>query len=177
MNALYLLTRLLAASLAAGAMVMGCGPAGRSTGTAEVPVTIDLVRGVTWDYPEEGYDPALPGYRLAGGIGTVRFRAPESPEEFVLEIRTTMAHRPNLESFTVRWADTLLQMAPFADGAAAEILLDAEGKNGLRHRYTVQQRYFAFSREESVVRVRFLPPALLLIAEGCTVSWVDWYRR
>jgi len=170
-------TRLLATALATGAVAIGCGPAGRSTGTVERLVTIDLVRGVSWDFPQEGYDPALPGYHLAGGIGTVRLTAPAPPEEFVLEIRTTVAHRPNLEGFTVRWADTLLQMAPFADGAPAEILPEAEGETGLRHRFAVDQSYFTFSREESVVRVRFLPPALVLIAEGCTVSWVDWYRR
>jgi hypothetical protein len=158
-------------------LVAACAPTGHSTGAGEIPVRIDLVRGVRWDYPNEGFDPNLPGFHLAGGIGTVRLTGSAAPEAIVLKIRTTTAQPPNLEGFTVQWAETLLQMAPFGEGSLAELITDSgDGSRG-RQRQMVHQWYFEFSREEDIVRVRFLPPALRLIPRGCTVSWVDWYRR
>jgi hypothetical protein len=158
-------------------LTAACGPTGHSTGAGEVPVRIDLIRGVRWDYPNEGFDPDLPGFHLAGGIGTVHLAAAAAPEAVVLEIRTTMAQQPNLEGFTVQWAETLLQIAPFRDGNLAELITDSGGTDGGRQLQMVHQGYFEFSREEDVVRVRFLPPALRLLPRECTVSWVDWYRR
>jgi hypothetical protein len=140
-------------------------------------VAITLVRGVSWDYPDEGFDPDLPGYHLAGGIGTVKIGAPMPPPELVLQIRTTIAHRPNLEGFTIQWADSLLQIAPFAPGSPAELLVDAALEGGQELSQSREQIFFEFSREEDAVRVRFLPPALRLLTAGCTISWVDWFRH
>jgi hypothetical protein len=134
-----------------------------------------MVHGVGWDYPHEGYDPDLPGYRLAGGIGTIALSSSDVPGEFILEIRTTIAHRPNLEGVSLRWADTLMQITPSLEDA--EIIRQQEGLAGHGERATVEQTYFEFDWTADIVRIRFLPPALRLIPQGCTLSWVDWYRR
>jgi hypothetical protein len=158
-------------------LTAGCLPARTSTGTGEPPVAIELLRGVRWDYPHEGFDVGLPGYHLAGGVGTVALHSRTIPEEFVLEIRTTVALPPNLEGFTMQWQDTVLRVTPFAEGALAEMALVSGMQNSAPTPQMVPQNYFLFSKMEHCIEVRFLAPALRKITSRCTVSWVDWYRR
>ena len=155
-------------------VVSGCGGP-RPEAQSSPSVAIELLRGVRWAYPHEGFDPSLPGYHLAGGIGRIRLAAQEPPGEFALSIRTTIALRPTLEGFRMEWGDTALQLSPFAEGAEAELLIETGGSRPLRS--TVDQAYFEFSRGEDEVRVRFLEPALRRLSPGVILSWVDWYRR
>jgi len=176
------LTRIVAVSLLIFSFGVrnGCRPPGAAESGGEAGAfDIRLVRGVDWISDTLRFDPRLPGYHLRGGIGTIELqrRSETNSGRLVLEITTSPSMRPNLESFTLGWGDTLLKVAPFT----ASNLSDVVTKNAEGRWKTVSQRdtqeYFEFQRGDSTVRVSLLPAALLFMRNVCTITWIDWYRR
>ena len=158
----------------------GCRPPGASEsgGTPEA-FNIRLVRGVKWTSDTLRLDPRLPGYHLSGGIGVVELQIASevSHDRLVLDITTSSGMKPNLESFTLGWGDTLLKVAPFGASSLADVIV----KNANGRWKTIFQRdrqdYFEFQRRDSTVKVSFLPAALQFMKRECTITWIDWYRR
>jgi hypothetical protein len=158
----------------------GCRISGASeSGGATEAFSIRLVHGVRWTSDTLRFDPRLPGYHLRGGIGTIELlkESEMSSDRLVLEISTSPGMQPNLESFTIGWGDTLLQVAPFGSTSLCEVIV----KNTERQSKSVSQSdthdFFEFQRRDSTVRVSLLPAALPLMKHVYTITWIDWYRR
>jgi hypothetical protein len=152
----------------------GCGSAGGGIGDS--PYEIRLIKGVDWVDGREGYRPELPGFVLAGEIGTLALRAmrPGAPGRLVLLIRTSPAQHPNMEGFTFVTAGRTFFTSPFSPSATVEV---RETGKGRMSGSVPLNAYFEFRVDGEFVRVTFLPSATELMQEECQVSWVDWYRR
>jgi hypothetical protein len=156
----------------------GCaGPRQASVGPA--PVEIELVRGASFRADRPGHDPALPGFHLFGPIATVRLRLSESarsapPSSLVLSIRTSTGAAAHLEGFRLEAAGTTLDLAPMPREALDQARPPAFRDSLLR---AAGAGFFRFEAGAKEVRVHFEPVVLRCLAEGATISWVDWYRR
>jgi hypothetical protein len=160
-------------------ILIGCSSHLVATGKPDPgAISIELIKGVKWISDSLRYDPALPGYRLSGGIGTIRLtrKAGAQPDCFCLEITTSPGNPPNLESFMVACGDTMLHASADEENSVCEIL--ARNAEGLWKSVAEKERddYFEFTKGNSTVTVLFLKPTLRLMGEVSTVSWIDWYR-
>ena len=139
------------------------------------PFEIELLRGATWSAEHPGYDPALPGYRLDGEMGTIllRPRPPRPPDRLVFAIRTSRGMPPNLESFSAITADRVLRSS-FFQGTDRTVLTDRAGHTLLE---PPPGTFLRMERAGDEIQVTFLPEAMPLLRSACRISWVDWYRH
>jgi hypothetical protein len=156
------------------ALLAGCSASG--AGTGDDPYDIRLLKGVEWVEGREGFRPELPGYVLESQIGSIALKAAHAnpPDRLILLIRTSPAHRPNLEGFTFTTSERTFSTSPFSPSAIVEVR-DAASTRVAGS--VPLNAYFEFTIEGEFVRVMFLPSATELMREECLVSWVDWYRR
>ena len=160
--------------------LFGCGPPSTlQTHIDTDAFDLELVQGAKWKTGTGGFDPSLPGYRLSGGIGTIKLtRIPGMDvSPFSVEIWTSPANSPHLDMFSFAWGDTLVRTpVPSVNDSC-----DINARNSEGQWKTIDQRaaheFFNFQIRDSAIEVAILPAALRLVKRECTISWIDWYRR
>jgi hypothetical protein len=159
--------------------IAGCASSrGVHRGAERDAFDVELMKGAKWRTETLHFDSRLPGYRLSGGIGTMKLsrRPGLDSNRLCLEIWTSPGMPPNLEAFTLTWGDTLIRASAFGESGLSEVVAkNADGRWKTVFQ-TATKRYFAFQKGDSSVTVCLLPAALGLIKKDCTISWIDWYR-
>jgi hypothetical protein len=143
------------------------------------PFELTLGPKASWSQGYDGYDPNLPGYRVAGQIASVTLRAKTDrlPCELVLAIQTSPGMPPMLESFTLAGPGVKLSGEPFNPDAGMTYFRKAGCSDEWVAVPVIEtDKYLRFEIIDDQVRVTFLPKAVELLPAECAVSWIDWYR-
>jgi len=147
-------------------------------GSEREPFDIALGVRAQWSGLHKGYDPNLPGYRIAGDIASVTLRAriDDLPAKLVLAIRTSPGMAPMLEDFTCAAPCVMLSGEPFKD---AGLTCSKRADSSLSWEVVpdaATDTYFKFDAVGDEVHVTFLPAAIELLRMQCRISWIDRYR-
>ena len=82
-----------------------------------------------------------------------------------------------LEHFAVGTNKWNLDSALF-NGTGLTLILDPESDDPADPVAQVKRgTYFRFAVVGNEVHVTFLPKAMAVVKDGCTVSWIDWFRE
>ena len=142
------------------------------------PIELSLGKRASWPPGHEGYDPDLPGYHIVGDIASVALRVATDrlPCVLILAIQTSPGMPPMLENFTLVGPQVKLSGEPFnPDGGLT--YFKKVGSDDWEDVPAVEtDAYFKFEICDDEVRVTFLPRAVELLRDDCTISWIDWYR-
>lgn len=145
---------------------------------ASGPLEITFLKKAHWTEGHVGFDPELPGYHITGDIASIQLQpgSGQLPDSITLAIKTSPGMRPNLEGFTFSAPDTVIATAFFEGFGLAEIK-DPTSEEPWRTVAMVESvMYFRFTVVGKAIHVTFMPAAMKLLHQQCTISWVDWYR-
>ena len=146
--------------------------AGDDSETA-APFELTFIKRLPKSGGEPVYDAELPGFRLDAQIATlkIRPRGKQLPGKLTLIIRTTQGLSPMLEMFTLKSAS-----ASVSGGLKLPTEEVADARAPLTQMVSAGT-YFKMKVVGQEVHVVFEPKAMRILADECTISWVDWFRN
>ena len=158
-------------------ILIGCAAVagnGFGDGTNVPPVELSFIHQIPNSKEAPVYDAALPGFRSSAQIvvGTIKPKTKELPAKLVLVIQTTPGLPPMLEDFGMRSPKKTVQTGL---RRRHEDVVET-GKEAKREQVPAGT-YFKFTTTRTEVVVTFMPKAMEMLKDECSIEWTDWHRH